>query len=367
MPFYIRKYVTLGPFRINFSKSGVGLSVGVRGFRVGTGPRGHYVHMGAGGVYYRRTLGRKKKRVAHQPKAKEAIPEFRPYVPEKAVLQPVNDQLGVSERLYESGPAGNLMASDAQQLLAQINERRRRRAWFPVVLALCMVVTAASLLTSASLWQAGLTAVPAVLLATTAWQFDRLRRTAVVFYELDADAAARFQRLADAFELLMKSKKLWSVYSVKSIKAGATAVYAFEESHAVRPSWGQPRFVRLNLDVPLLPAGRQVLAFLPDRLLVTDDEETGAVDYASLHITWREAVYAVKHRPADSPSHDSEQAMPELKGSQQCRLGELLLQAPGGLNELFVISRPDAATAFAQALSLLAAPPRASESRPEAV
>ena len=37
-----------GPFRFNLSKSGLGVSAGVPGFRVGTGPRGNYVHMGRG-------------------------------------------------------------------------------------------------------------------------------------------------------------------------------------------------------------------------------------------------------------------------------------------------------------------------------
>ena len=35
MGFYYRKSVNLGPFRVNLSKSGVGNSVGVRGFRFG--------------------------------------------------------------------------------------------------------------------------------------------------------------------------------------------------------------------------------------------------------------------------------------------------------------------------------------------
>jgi hypothetical protein len=38
-PFH-RKSVNLGPFRVNLSKSGVGYSVGGRGFRVGTTARG---------------------------------------------------------------------------------------------------------------------------------------------------------------------------------------------------------------------------------------------------------------------------------------------------------------------------------------
>src|SRR5690349_19826240 len=56
MGFYIRKSVRVGPFRFNLSKSGIGVSAGVPGFRVGMGPRGNYIHAGRGGFYYRATL-----------------------------------------------------------------------------------------------------------------------------------------------------------------------------------------------------------------------------------------------------------------------------------------------------------------------
>lgn len=56
MGFYLRKSLKAGPFRFNFSKSGVGVSVGVKGLRIGTGPRGNYIHAGVGGFYYRASL-----------------------------------------------------------------------------------------------------------------------------------------------------------------------------------------------------------------------------------------------------------------------------------------------------------------------
>lgn len=57
MGFYIKKSFRAGPVRLNLSKSGLGLSAGVKGFRVGSGPRGNYVHAGRGGLYYRKNLG----------------------------------------------------------------------------------------------------------------------------------------------------------------------------------------------------------------------------------------------------------------------------------------------------------------------
>jgi len=40
MSFFYRKSVNFGPFRVNLSKSGVGYSIGGKGFRVGTSARG---------------------------------------------------------------------------------------------------------------------------------------------------------------------------------------------------------------------------------------------------------------------------------------------------------------------------------------
>jgi hypothetical protein len=62
MGFYIRRSVKAGPFRLNLSKSGIGVSAGIPGLRVGSSPRGSYVHMGGHGVYYRQTLSSPKQR-----------------------------------------------------------------------------------------------------------------------------------------------------------------------------------------------------------------------------------------------------------------------------------------------------------------
>lgn len=56
MGLYLRKSFRAGPVRFNLSKSGLGLSGGIKGARVGVGPRGTYVHAGRHGLYYRKHL-----------------------------------------------------------------------------------------------------------------------------------------------------------------------------------------------------------------------------------------------------------------------------------------------------------------------
>lgn len=56
MPAFLRKAFSFGPFRLNLSKSGLGLSFGITGLRIGTGPKGPYIHAGRGGLYFRKSL-----------------------------------------------------------------------------------------------------------------------------------------------------------------------------------------------------------------------------------------------------------------------------------------------------------------------
>lgn len=52
--FYIRKSFKAGPFRLNLSKSGLGVSAGVKGARVGIDAKGRaYTHAGRYGLYHR--------------------------------------------------------------------------------------------------------------------------------------------------------------------------------------------------------------------------------------------------------------------------------------------------------------------------
>ena len=57
MGWYLRKSLRFGPLRFNLSKSGIGTSIGVKGLRVGTGPKGSYLHGGRDGLYFRERLG----------------------------------------------------------------------------------------------------------------------------------------------------------------------------------------------------------------------------------------------------------------------------------------------------------------------
>jgi hypothetical protein len=61
VPWGFRRSLKLvGPLRLNLSKSGLGLSLGVPGLHIGSGPRGRYVRAGlpGTGIYYRKSLNK---------------------------------------------------------------------------------------------------------------------------------------------------------------------------------------------------------------------------------------------------------------------------------------------------------------------
>jgi len=56
MSWSYRKSFKSGPFRINYSKSGISYSVGIKGARVNVGPTGTYVNLSSRGITYRRKI-----------------------------------------------------------------------------------------------------------------------------------------------------------------------------------------------------------------------------------------------------------------------------------------------------------------------
>src|SRR3954463_12967872 len=56
MGFSFRKSIGFGPFKVNLSKSGVGVSTGVKGARISTGPSGTKVYGGWGPFRYQKKV-----------------------------------------------------------------------------------------------------------------------------------------------------------------------------------------------------------------------------------------------------------------------------------------------------------------------
>jgi|ERR1039458_399612 hypothetical protein len=257
MGFYIRKGFNFGPLRLNLSRSGLGASFGVKGARIGVGPRGSYVQMGRGGLYYRQTLSPTRRG------------EFRPSPTPTRLTQPAPVP---TEEFHEiaSASAVSLTDSTATDLLSELNRVKSRQDRFPIVVSLGTAMIIVMWAVALAWWWIALVGTVTIILSLYARHFDVLNGTAILNYSLDSDAAAKFTSLQAPFKQLAACQRVWYIDSTANTsdwKRNAGVLTLLKRTE-VRPSFSRPPRVQCNLELPTLKAGKTTLYFFPDRLLI---------------------------------------------------------------------------------------------------
>ena len=272
----VRKSVRVGPFRFNLSKSGIGVSAGIKGLRVGTGPRGNYIHMGRGGFYYRQTLP-----------SNGSAPAIASPKPARAPTPVVDIPSHTHEPLKEidSGKIGLMVDSSSQALVDELNTKRKRLRLWPFVAALTVgafVLSAKQLPPWALLT---LLIVGGLLMAVT-YYWDLLRKTTVMLYDIESEFAGVVEQLHTAFDGVRSCRATWHLQAqgkVHDRKYHAGASHLVTRS-SIALGLQNPPFVKTNVATPSIPVGRQTLYFFPDKVLVFEANGVGAVSYENLRI-----------------------------------------------------------------------------------
>lgn len=353
MGFYIRKSVSVGPLRFNLSKSGIGVSTGIRGFRVGSGPRGNYIQMGLGGIYFRQTLP-----CSHQ---SHAVP--------RPILDSQSSNIDFVE--IESGSVSRMVDSSSAALLEEINSKSRKPLIWPWILGLSVFLCVFLVAVSSPVWIYCL-AVPICIGGITfAIYADQLRKTVVLFYNLEPHIEEAFQNLHNAFGSLRACSRAWHVQSRGNITttydwkvhAGASAIV---KRKAISPYAGSPPYFKCNVKIPVLPAGRQRLFFFPDRILVWNSDGVGAVGFDQLDINFGEQRFIEDEGvPGDSKVVDKTWRFLNKKGGPDRRFNNnreipivlyeaILLSSKSGVKELFQVSRTGVGANFNSAIRQMA-------------
>lgn len=354
MGFYIRKSVKAGPFRFNLSKSGIGVSTGVPGFRVGKGPRGNYVHAGRHGVYYRKSLGgggsRSGQRRAGRARAKQGGPLAR-----SAPGPSFRDATGVEPLHLEPTGGGDLVD--------QLNEAAGRRGWFWPSVALFAIVGLVTMPFGLLAW---LVAIP---VCWWLWLRDRAREAAVVMYDVEDELDEWFDALVGNWAWLTGSEKIWRVVAEGAVsspgqrksRAGATDLIHRE---VARAGLAGPRHLTSNVVVPTLSSGSSALYFLPDRVLVRDGKHYTDVAYE--HLVSTATTTSFIEQPGAVPGdaretgvtwqHVNKDGSPDRRFSNNARLAvvqydQWRVRSTHGLDWRVQVSRDGAARAISATLS----------------
>jgi hypothetical protein len=342
MGFYLRKSLSVGPFRFNLSGSGVGVSVGVPGLRVGSGPRGNYVHLGRGGVYYRHTFS-------------DSVPTV-----------PIATQQGSMQEI-ESGAAAAIVDSSSEELLAELRAKQRKLTLrpFAIFVAILLFLMAFS---SGSGWTVLFAAVFGLVLILAARYRDRIAKTVVILYELEPPVEDAFRRFTEWAQALAGVCRMWHVDAAAQVQdrkyhAGASNLV---QRHVAIVRASEPPMVKTNVPVLKLGAGRQTLYFLPDRLLVYDASDIGAVSYRTLSLSAaKQRFIEEESAPSDATIVDHTWKYVNKSGGPDrrfrdnrqlpvCLYDELVFRTANGLNEVFQISRSGVAEGFVAAVRYLA-------------
>jgi hypothetical protein len=290
--FYIRKSVSAGPFRFNLSSSGLGMSVGVKGFRVGTGPRGNYVHMGRGGLYYRASLGGSSPR----PRANAGQHHSSPALPLRSLSDGVPVQI-------ETGNVLNMKPVQGADIVDQINEKMASPRSWPWILGLGTFLGLALLSQpEAQPFAIAVFAATAVFTAICA-RWDQARRTVVVMYDLADEVTHKLSAFSNEFEKLASASRIWNVDTARNTddwkrNAGAGRLLSRK---AVQLTQGVPVVVKTNVSIPAIIGGKQNVYFFPDVAVVQDGNRVGAIPYEQLSTYWNTTVFIeVDGVPSDS-------------------------------------------------------------------
>lgn len=245
MGFYVRKGFNFGPLRLNLSRSGLGASFGVKGARIGIGPRGRYVHLGRGGLYYRQSLG--GPRVACSQPTQQVK-----YVPPSGGPQEI-----------ASASAVTMSDSSAADLLAELNRVQQRLDRFPIVSIIGVVLTLLVGIVYPGWWWAG-SLVVFIGVAIYARNSDVLKGTAILRYSLEDESGKNFAQLQTVFNQLRACQAIWHVNA-----SGHTddwkknsGVNTLTERSAIQPSFEVPPKVQCNIKVPTLKANAREALFL---------------------------------------------------------------------------------------------------------
>lgn len=264
--------------------------------------------------------------------------------------------------------ATQMLPSDPDEFVAQLNEAAGRRTLWPwALLAVIVVALAAPAVVGA--------VVAIVGLAAVVWLYlrDRARRSTVAFFQVEGPQADWFGALVDSFGELGSSSGLWRVnasgdvtttYQYK-VNSGASTLIS---RAAAAVDLSGPKALVTNIAVPSVASGGHSLHFLPDRMLVRDGRKFASVSYAALETqVVRHRFIETKRVPRDARQVDTTWRYVNVKGGPDRRFkdnpqlpvmlyGRITLTAPRGLRWIIDVSRTEAADNVAATLRGAAAP-----------
>lgn len=266
MGWFFRKSKSVGPVRFNLSKSGIGVSTGVKGARLSFGPRGTYVNLGRNGIYYRKKIGggKSSRKTTKQSNAGAVQPQVN-YSQTEAFYE---DAIRVSDNAYSDSVLG-------QEIVKDIN-RARLIFWLWLIASIALIYFFKE-------W--GLLAMIVALIPL--WRFFSAR----LDYELDSEAELEWKKLIEIIYGMRNSKKLWLVESASynantKVNAGAYRNISRGDANVklLKAKRGTGFRVKANVETALIKSKKCRILFIPSGILVKKGSKFVAYSFEQINL-----------------------------------------------------------------------------------
>lgn len=331
MGWRFHKSVNFGSFRVNFSKSGIGYSVGVPGFRytvMANGKERITVSLPGTGISYVEEYGRKSKDISEHEKA---VNEGRFH---EVKNQSINN---LQSKEYEE------FIAQCQQYL-DLDKLYSNGIKYSLIVLCCFLFLALIKVYPFITWT-----ISVVLLLSTIYfvlcRKNLYNRRIRLEYSFE-DEPNPYTKTKELMRLLEKSAVLRCVKGIttgveRRVHAGATELY---DLHNISISKKIPKLIDTNIDCYYVKFPKEELYILPDKILLIANYKIAAINPKSLDIKYETTSFRETSKvPSDAKivGHSwlyvNNNGMPDKRYNNNreipiCQYGIITIKTKRGLN-----------------------------------
>lgn len=271
-----RKSINLGGgFRVNISKSGVGYSWGVPGYRV--------TKTAAGKT--RRTYSIPGTGISYVDEQGKKVSSPSPTQTTDTTYSDVSD--------IESADIKNFQTAEYSDLLKRINAIILINKITTWILIISFIISASNSYYWIAFW---LSAALKIYLHTKGKIFFE--------YSIDADTQKEFESKTQNWNSLKRCQKKWFISQEATLRNSKTSGGAGKgiDRLPLTIANNLPFYIRTNIEPVVLRLKKETLILLPDKILIIKKNKVGALSYSNVKFD----VYATGFIETETPPKDSE-------------------------------------------------------------
>ena len=362
MSVYVRKTIKTGPYRVVLSRTGVCISKIIPGFRIRLGPRCNYARVSRDHIVY-----------GSSARIGKTLRKNSGDVSGSTTLNLSTSTSGVVlDDVPNGSPLGmaHLVESKSSDLLGQINKAANRRLIWPWIVVPCLIFAVSEL----SIDPIGSVFWLLVGAVFGGWRFkrDEVRRSVTIFYDIDHDIEANYERLVNAFREMLPADYSWLIDTQSSIETKrrykmGSDVKSVANRQFSRCSLDGPKILKTNIEIPSLESESSAVYLLPDRIFVRSGRQFADISYADLRLSFDKVKLIERGRPpglehianmfkAVGSKYGSARLDKDRSDISDFQYGELAFKSTDRVHSVWQFSKIGSAEAVASAVGQMCTP-----------